>query len=826
MGGFPSPFGLLEVPLAPIKPVPTPKFGTPGCDICDPLSDCFDETQPCGPTGVGIQGAAGVNIKLAITDNIAIPDTVFSTVSDAVTSAINGTLSNVEAGLSSVTSGITSGLQSITTNLDNFVNSAYNNLQATLQTLLNVLTSTLTNAFNTVGNNIAGAINGGISVLRAIATAIGGLIAPLIKEIHDTFAGGIQPILSTIASHIGLIVGIIQAISTDIHLGVGALVLLPQQLAASLSTLTTGIQQASKQLNFEEGATIGTDVHFPELQIPVDLFANFNGLLKIVEKSAQYATLPLDLKELTTNCVSPRMQKILDNLNAVGTNEYQWFKVLSDYFYTALIWLAQAVGELKQIAKLGDEEANKYCQLETIDPATAAEALLRGFIDPGYYQDQLIKQGWPLKNQGIFQSLAQLKIDPQLVVEHMYRSDVPWESLVPLLSKIGMTDTAINYMREAADVLPSLQELLRWKDFHEIPDDVFNRAAARIRRTPDDIAHILATYRTRETLQSAITGQGRVAAAATGQLGATVTSEPPQAVFDAAERDQVDADFARAQWLSHWSLPSYVLTLQSDFRHLAGLSGVIGAILAGDIAALTDPTLGFERTKAAMQAENVPPEWWADLIQLARPLIPFRSIPAYVKAGVMSTTEGVVELLGHGFDPQRIKWILDYANKATTKTTATVVAGISSLSVATARTLFDDGAISRDQYVSVLEAHKFPHDVAELQADADQAAFHAKERKQTIADYIDEVAAGVLTVDDALSQLHQQGYTVAEVARFQKAVKKSTVTSIKHPTNADLKAFLKAQVITLAQYKAELEAQGWGDPWLSAFVALETPPAS
>ena len=68
-----------------------------------------------------------------------------------------------------------------------------------------------------------------------------------------------------------------------------------------------------------------------------------------------------------------------------------------------------------------------------------------------------------------------------------------------------------------------------------------------------------------------------------------------------------------------------------------------------------------------------------------------------------------------------------------------------------------------------------------------------------------------------------QGFTDAEKARFQATVRRATIKNVKRPSIAELDKFYKAALITIEQYKTELVAQGWADPWLTAFIGLVAP---
>jgi hypothetical protein len=800
-----------HIPAFP--PIKTTPPATPQ-DVCDPFSPSYDPTQ-CGSFGgPPVYGGGGVgsitDISITILPApapiIQVPASLGTTIANSVSKAISDSLATQGKQFTSilglVSSKIMDGIGLVVSNLGTFLGQMVSGLGEAIGKLTTSITTVLQKAFDTLTSSITGVLKFLGDLFKSIGAELGGKIQALIDAVKQNGAAALIPVLQAIVQEIFLIRNVIAAIQTDIHAGVRGILQIPVQLAGSLSSIDATLNRALQQIGFAQGTKIGTDVQFPTSPIPFDFFSNVGKGFTDTPGFLENLTTLNDYEKLRTGCTSLGHDWLINFLNRIGQSQWDWVKWFEQFILDIPIFLTQIIGFLEQQAELAREDVNKLCPIKKLDPATVIQAVIRKFLDLNTAKDELRVQGYDDKRFAVLLDLANQRLDAAILLDSAYRGFITITDRDAGLHALGFTDSQILVLANQAQALPSLADIIRWWNFGVIDEPTFDALTHVLRLTKEHVALLKQTYFTKETVQQQILLHGRLDASRAGYVAESFSFVMPPEIALAAKREQLGEGNVQLQWLAHWQLPSHLLILQSYFRGLRTLNDV----------------------QLSMQAENIPQEFWDELIQINQPLLPFRSIPGYYAAGIISEADAAIELGKHGFDPLHIKWIMDYANKAKNKKTPQAVTGIAALSLSTAKTLFDDGVITMDQYVEVLVEHKIPHDVAVLQAQAEQLAFHAKQRKQQITDLIDEVLANAVTVDDALALLHQQGFTAAEIARFQKGIRKALVTTARHPSISEMKTFLKAQVINLQQFRDELQKQGWSDPWLAAFVQLETPP--
>jgi hypothetical protein len=78
----------------------------------------------------------------------------------------------------------------------------------------------------------------------------------------------------------------------------------------------------------------------------------------------------------------------------------------------------------------------------------------------------------------------------------------------------------------------------------------------------------------------------------------------------------------------------------------------------------------------------------------------------------------------------------------------------------------------------------------------------------------------------ALQQLAQSGYTPAEQAAVLRKLTSARSSKAKTPSEAELRAFTTADIITPDDYQQNLVVLGYSSAWAAAFRALHFPIAA
>jgi len=766
---------------------------------CDPSNPYFDPVVCAGGNG------GGVSIDLTMIGGLF--QHILTSINN-VGSAISDGLSAQETAIANVPTltaqAIQSGLDAAVGAITDFTNGAFGSIGDTISNIFGGIKDVLVNIGTTIYNGIVGAIGALGTLLNDIFGGIKDKISELIQAIKDNGASAIIPVIQLIVTEMVNIENIIAAIRTDLHAGMAALVLLPVQIASSLGSLDATLNRALQQLGVATMPRVTTDVTLGGVPFSPSFASSLEQSLTPNLGLDSFATLASNIISLREACEFGHIGSVYEKFQAYFNSWPQWLQVIASIPFATIEWILVTGDVLIKQLKLAEEQANLACPIEKLQPRDAVTANIRGILMDADYKQELKLQGYDDTRATVLRQIASANLDVGVALDSWNRGTISDLDLHKALSDVGYSDSQIAILKAHSVAVPTVDDVLRWFRLGAVNEATARGVLSQLSISTAQQDLIFQTFRTPPATAQHIAVSGRLDALQANYPSRLLGADIPQPILDAALIEGITADNAQLMWQQHWEFPSYLVIIQSMFRLFRTENEV----------------------RSAMTAENIPSEFHDELIKLQRPLIPFRSIPSFLKAGVMRPDQAVIELNAHGFDPLHIGWIMDYATKSA-KTPATgAQATIQSLSLQAARTLFDDGAISRDQYISVLEAHKYTPDLAAAQADAEDLSNHTKERKQLIADLVDEVAGNFITLDDALTQLHQFGATQVEIARFSKAARTALRSAAKHPSISDLKLFLKAQIMTLDQYRTELAAQGWTDPWLSNFVALETPTSS
>lgn len=768
--------------------------------------------------------AASPNVTVIVNNAVTATDEGVEQVASAVNSAIRAASDAASQIATDTATKVASGIKGVVDSIASGIASAFGNIGDVLKLIASTIWDNLKSIVGTIADNIGDLLSKIRDFLTPILTSIKDVVDTITKQvqlINDTL---IKPIADLYNSTIKTVATLTTAIEQDLHEGIGGLLKIPGQLADQLGSFDATLNRTVQQLGTANKETITAGVKEFGDTVPTPfgaamakalggnsitsvLSTTFGGKVNLSSESLQQVSqeaisgLGTLLREILSITVES-FKDSFDNLHADWASVGSVFVGLLDGLL-GIITTLTAIGAITEpLIEAAKEEANTLIPIVKLDPATVIEAMRRGILTSQAGITEISKHGIDKTRTQVLIDLDVFLADINQALDWWYRGIIGEDDLTANLTAHGMESSDQIAFKAGSVNLPSLADLQRWLDFGIITNGEFTTNAKVLRYDDAQITAILSTYQARETPQTRAQLDGLLNNSSAGWLTGTLNLPVPPDVSLAGARAGYHPDLVRYIWLSHWSLPSVQQFVQSYFRGL--------------------------RTKTELEQrlaiENIPKEVWDELVQIQRPLIPFRSIPSYVKNGLMSESQAEDELAAHGFDLAHVQIILKAIKPVAAATTATAVAAVHTLSQSNAKTLWSEGAITDAQYTEVLEAHGYTADTAALQLKADAITEHIKAQKSTLADYTAQVEAGVLSLDDAVSQLTLAGFTTAQVAKFQVAVTKSLKVNAKHPSLGELKTFLKAQVIDIDVFKAELQAQGWTDPWLSAFVQLETAP--
>lgn len=771
---------------------------------------------PTGPT-VGIGGGIST---VTINNAVAITDTGIQQVASAVNAGITDAAKNTQQIVEDTEDGVKGVIQDTT----NAITAGVNQAETNLGNEVTVTTQDITDQLNATTTAITGSI---AKTTASIAATLAGIIAPVaavvnnltstVQTINDTL---IQPLANLYNGTIGTVVTLTNAIENDLKNGLSGILLIPGQITEELAGFDATLNRTVQQLGTVNAQTVTSSIDYLGQQFPTPFSAALSTALSGKTMANSLTTtfadkVPLSSESLIAvsqeaiSGLSTLLGQLLKGVTDISTNTLSdmhsnWGAVGSMFTglldgALSLITTLTAIGALAgPLIAAAEQEANVLVPTTKLDPNTVIEALKRGFIDTSYALTELSTKGIDPTRSQVLIDMSVFLADANLALDWWYRGIIADDDLIQNLEAHGFKTEDITAYKEGSIILPALTDLLRWLNFNLITQDQFTANMQVLRYDAAQITAILSSYQEHETPQTLSALSGLLDNSGIGFLSNTLNTPVPDTVALAGQRAGYHPDLVRYIWLAHWQVPEVQTFIQAYFRG----------------------TRTRTELNARMAIANIPPELWDDLVTNSQALIPFRSIPTFVKSGLMTTEQAQGELAAHGFDLAHQQIIMASITPKVSTTNTTATSAIHTLSQSNARTLWSEGAITDDQYTQILEAHGYTADTAALQLKADAITEHIKAQKQELADLTSQVLAGSMTLDAANIKLNTDGFTSAQLSKFQANIAKQQKVNVKIPSIPELTKFLTAQLITLDQYTQALQQLGWQDPWLTAYLGL------
>jgi hypothetical protein len=776
-------------------------------------------TVPVSITDTGIQQISDQLTKAIQTTNQQTQNTI-QAINDSIQKGIENTDAETQKVVDSLNKSIVSNIQEESDSIQNSINNASTNLGDEVKITSAAIAASTVATTTTVAKSINDEIDSVKNAITPILSSITGFIDQInveVQKINDTF---LQPIINLYNSTIGTVAMLTTAIETDLHEGISGLLKIPGQLADQLGSFDATLDRTVQQLGTVNKETVTDGITFLSQSFPDPLSKSMNAALGGATTADAIKTTFTNHVDLTAESFQ---QVSTEAISGIGSLLTQMLHILMTTFKTPFDqlhadWssvggifvglLDGALGLLTTVTSMAalaaplidaaEQEARILVPTAKLAPATVIEAMKRGFLDAKTGMKEIAASGLDSTRQQVLVDLGVFLADVNTAIGWWYRGIIDDGDLAVNMTAHGITPLDQQAIKASTVNLPALSDLLRWMNFGIITQDQFISNAHILRYDDSQITAILSTYQDRETPQTLSQLSGLLNNSSAGFLSATLSQPVPDTIQISGARAGYHPDLIRYIWLNHWTIPSVDVFIQSYFRGLRTLTEL----------------------QERMAMANIPSELWDELLQIARPLLPLRTIPSLYSKGLITEGQAQTELAQHGHNQFHIDLILKAYAPVAKPVDTTQVAAIHTLSQSNARTLWSEGAITDDQYTQVLEAHGYTSATAALQLKADAISEHIKAQKQELADLTDQVLSGVMTGDDAVTKLNTDGFTLSQISKFGANIAKQQKVNAKIPTIPDLNRFLKAQLITLDQYTTALQQLGWQDPWLSAYLGL------
>jgi hypothetical protein len=678
-----------------------------------------------------------------------------------------------------------------------------------------------------VGKAIFDAIK---SVGQAVADWFTQTVGPVLAKIGDAiqkfseyYQKHIEPILQSIASIQQVVSAAIVAVEKDLQAGLSGLLRLPTDIANAL----TGIDQALIRAGRALQVTQASDANFYYVTQDGHGFADHIKSLSdkisgkgVVPETTTYSPGTLNLNEPT---LAQELPKLIDAMNAifgdlvsgvrniigdpkkvmeavgVGAAAF-WFELLEPFEALVAIWEVMKA-PLEIVGELAAERVREITQLTKLDPATLVQAWRRKFIDQAAMDDEMRVQGYNGNRSELLRRLSTHVEDVPTLIDFLYRGVVARSDFDSGLRDLGFTDAQIEAAVEGSTQLLDITTVLTaWRrgDVDEAQvDSVF--AVNRWNDAERDLLKGL-TFAPRN--YAGAYGEYLVNRVLVDMNFPTpVFDTIPQAVRDAGRADGLSDGAILAQWTSQVNTLPAQAWLQLFWRGQASRTEL----------------------DVVLERDRVPRLLNDNWIDSQRPLIPFRTIPGMIAAGIMTEAEGLDYLQRHGYSLADAVKLLEYAKRGSKNSKATTAQTQHDISLAQAKTAYQDGILTSDQYLTLLKTHGLDDNAATLEIELVNIAEETKARKQIGQDIINEYQAGLINQQEAFQQLAASGYTIAEQAAVQKKLQPAAVGKVKVPSEAELRAFASHNIITSDEYENRLITIGYTAQDAANFRQLHFP---
>lgn len=365
-------------------------------------------------------------------------------------------------------------------------------------------------------------------------------------------------------------------------------------------------------------------------------------------------------------------------------------------------------------------------------------------------------------------------------------------SLSDELGSKGIDPTRTRALKELLTFLPHESTVVRWYARGLINEGERNAYLKQHGLNPDQIVALLQADLEIPSPGLGADVYGRIAAQKQGFMSSAFNTPIPQEVDTVNRENYLSSEAAQYEWLRHWRIPEYRWWIVAMWRGLRTRSEV----------------------HAAMQASNVPEEIWDDLIAVENRLFETWMVPDMIALGLSDKQYWMQYMARLGYDAQDAEIFYQYGISKQKKSKATTAADLQKLSLSNAATLYDDGVMTHDEYISVLESHGYSLDAATLTAQLTDIKRAIADRKTYATQLVDEVKLGITTIDNAVSQMYSQGFTEAEVMSYQTKMHAAKVVGIKGPTRAELDSLAKKGVISESDWTAAMTALNYDPNWI------------
>jgi hypothetical protein len=784
-------------------------------DTCDPVSGSPWPGPDQPPVIITPQEQ---NITVTVNNAVELTASSVAAITKSVTDAIT-TASNTATDVAkSAASEISNGISSIVDNIKDGVNTFLGGIRSAMSYVVDLVRGHIGELISFITDHLGSILEKVAKTVQDIGNFYNNTLKPILDNIQNVINTTIVPVVQAIQQAYATTSALIDAIKNDVHEGIKGFLQLPTDIANSIASIEGTLGRVFDQIGLKkkDGTSVLTspgnnDGVWDRLEHIGKGIAVLGGL--DAQKVAFSDFVRLSEPKMAAagskalNALGGEITDFVRDLLSGGTRTVDALKtsavtlpVLLGAEFGTWIGLWELIKSLDRMFepfyKWAEEDLAAKAGLAKLPVGNALEAWKRGFVDDEDLKEDLSVHGWDESRIKVLKDLQHYLLDVSLALDMYHRGIINQEQWMAVAGQHGIDGPQQLALLEQSvkifDVNLAIQAY-RWK----LIDVKTLDTILRDRRYSDsEITALKETMYAKESVQDVI-GRERIQALYAG-LGFSPPSfeAVPKDVLDSAARDGLGAQVALDLWQKSYFVPDINTWISLHFRGIRTRKEV----------------------EAAFDYFRVPHQFRDDLIRARTALLPWRTIPTMMANGIIDEPYAKQQLQAHGFDLAATEALLKYAGIAHAKQKHGASGDVFGLSVQTAKGYFDIGAINAEQYTEVLLAHGYDEHSAALVVKVETEHVNMLQRKQLAEDIKAEIAAGAITIEQAIAQMDAHQFSPAEKSRVVNVAHKQKRQIIKVPSESELHGMASRDAISLDDYADAMKQQGWSDKWIEAFV--------
>ena len=726
-------------------------------------------------------GGAVNNIASGLYNSVIKPaaDALSNTVSE-VGNGVSSIVSDVGTGINNTLNSVEMGASQLEQNLISAGGQLFNNVEQGAISLFSSIYNGLQNAFNAVSNELGNLAQGIVSGIEAAGGAIGQGFNALVAGLEHAITETITPIVGFISSLPSDIATIGKDVIDSLE-GVGKFI---EKSGENLTAALDVTKWPAAVLDFTANNLDNLGKILGDIAQPL-----VNGLLKAAGVNESYITAD-DIRKLAEVAVGEAQ------LGAVPFPFQNFGFMLSSFVNRITEPILQ--GAYRDLQYSGNASAPN----RLVDVAVALNLYFRGVATYSELEDVLLKNGYDkaasanilagsyhllgagelinLRFRGVIKSDEDLDKEIQALGYRPGESARLKETATPLLGR----GDAIEMYRRFITLGPdsdAFMELRRagWTDERIAAMRIIS---TRLPDLPMAKDFIIKQLNDPKTVAKYGLDQGL-----------------DQAFLDLGHSLGYDEETTKLIYYATWQFPPFFI-LESLYK-------------SGELDKDTFTQL--------LTLEGTPPYFISKFVDTLAPKLTQADIKEMYKYQVITADQILTELEGIGITGilatklQKL-WVnsVKLASPLDQTSTASKTAKVKELTEGTVMTAYADNVITRETALNDLLTANYSEDEANLLLDIEDYKIKQKELTQEKDIIKEDLAAGILTFEDAINQLQALNPTPLQFEQWYAEIKRMTTSKPKLPSIAELKSWVKKGVVSLAYFAQQASLLGWNSEYI------------